>query len=74
MSEKGPRCSISLYSSSLFSAATCNGFHETGIESLVDNSLRLLSTSGSWRDAWRLKAPIAGQKDSVDNIIMKTIK
>ncbi|EJK70002.1 hypothetical protein THAOC_08682 [Thalassiosira oceanica] len=52
---------------------TCNGFHETGIESLVDNSLRLLSTSGSWRDAWRLKAPIAGQKDSVDNIIMKTI-
>lgn len=59
-------------------AATCNSLHEMGLEpSLQDNTLRLLSTSGSWRDAWTYKAPVArppNETPVTDNVIMKTIK
>lgn len=58
--------------------ATCNSLHEMGLEpSLHDNSLKLLSTSGSWRDAWTYKTPVArppNETPLTDNVIMKTIK
>ena len=57
--------------------ATCNSLHELGIApSLYDDSLRLLSSAGSWRDAWRFKdyvAPSNG-KQILDNVVIKTIK
>mmetsp|Transcript_28409 Transcript_28409/g.60529 ORF Transcript_28409/g.60529 Transcript_28409/m.60529 type:complete len:345 (-) Transcript_28409:194-1228(-) len=58
--------------------ATCNNLHEMGIlPSLQDDSLRLLSSAGSWRDAWRFKASVArpsNEKQILDNVIIKTIK
>ena len=58
--------------------ATCNNLHEVGIlPSLEDDSLRLLSSAGSWRDAWRFKASVTrplNEKQIVDNVIVKTIK
>ena len=64
--------------SSLLFLATCNNLHEMGIvPSLEDDSLRLLSSAGSWRDAWRFKASVArplDDKQIVDNVIVKTIK
>ena len=55
---------------------TCNNVHEMGlVSSLEDTSLRLLSSSGSWRDAWRFKAwnPF-NEKQILQNVIIKTIK
>lgn len=49
-----------------------------GLEpSLQDNTLKLLSTAGSWRDAWTYKSPVARPANEIpltDNVIMKTIK
>ena len=58
------------------SSPTCNNLHEMGlVSSLEDTSLRLLSSSGSWRDAWRFKAWVPfNQKQILDNVIIKTIK
>ncbi|KAL7545541.1 hypothetical protein ACHAWF_008891 [Thalassiosira exigua] len=56
---------------------TCNGFHEMSIvPSLHDQSFRLLSSAGSWRDVWRLKAyvPSSSKKKVLDNIVIKTMK
>jgi len=56
---------------------TCNNLHEMGlVSSLEDTSLRLLSSSGSWRDAWRFKAwvPFNEKHNILDNVILKTIK
>ena len=55
---------------------TCNNLHEMGLVSnLEDTSLRLLSSSGSWRDAWRFKAWVPfNEKEILDNVIIKTIK
>lgn len=51
---------------------TCNRVHEMGIvSSLQDDTLRLLSSSGSWRDAWRLRTK---STEIPDNIVIKTIK
>ena len=58
------------------SSPTCNNLHEMGlVSSLEETSLRLLSSSGSWRDAWRFKAWVPfNQKQILDNVIIKTIK
>jgi len=55
---------------------TCNNLHEMGfVSSLEDTSLRLLSSSGSWRDAWRFKAWVPfNQRQILQNVILKTIK
>ena len=49
-----------------------------GIDSsLNDTSLRLLSSVGSWRDAWRFKTLVEdslNEKQVLDNVIIKTIK
>mmetsp|Transcript_16908 Transcript_16908/g.31817 ORF Transcript_16908/g.31817 Transcript_16908/m.31817 type:complete len:318 (-) Transcript_16908:30-983(-) len=46
------------------------------VPSLYDNSLRLLSSNGSWRDAWRFKTEVAPSKEEpiLDNVVIKTIK
>jgi len=55
---------------------TCNNLHEMGlVSSLEDTSLRLLSSSGSWRDAWRFKTWVPfNEKQILQNVIIKTIK
>ncbi|KAL3762177.1 hypothetical protein ACHAWU_000641 [Discostella pseudostelligera] len=61
-----------------YSFPTCNNLHEMGLEpSLHDNTLKLLSTGGSWRDAWTYTSPVArppNETPLTDNVIMKSLK
>ena len=41
---------------------------------MYDKTLKFLSNAGSWRDAWRFKIKVPGEKEITDNVILKTIK
>lgn len=56
--------------------ATCNNAHEMSMAShLSSDSLTLVSSGGSWRDAWMVENPTAASDQDVDaGVILKTMK